>query len=307
MTTQMKRFFALCAVVLGAIALFPNQIVVATDTNAATVTGILNDPNFRSVLQALEQRNETETPAEPVIVTTYGRQAQMMRVDYVLSQPQYMSAITYASAAPNNSQSAQSEMRVFKVNPNTFYEGLRSTSSVGFTGTNVSQAALAFFKLIGVDLDAPGRSISFNNRLGLLFVKATPSDLRTVERTIQALNQVAPQVHLKARFIEVLNPNPELPQVALPRTLTNSSHALMSGILTREQAKDLLQSLAKMPNAGVLAEPEIITTSGRQAQMRGTIIPVHQFFDSPKQMRRRTIESGPFFDSPDDNLTVVIR
>ena len=52
MTTQMKRFFALCAVVLGAIALFPNQIVVATDTNAATVTGILNDPNFRSVLQA---------------------------------------------------------------------------------------------------------------------------------------------------------------------------------------------------------------------------------------------------------------
>ena len=49
----------------------------------------------------------------------------------------------------------------------------------------------------------PGKSVFFNDRLGLLFVKATLSDLDTIERAIQALNQVAPQIHIKSRFIEV--------------------------------------------------------------------------------------------------------
>jgi general secretion pathway protein D len=43
----------------------------------ATLTGILTDPNFRVVLRALEQRSGTETLAEPEVVTTSGRQAQM--------------------------------------------------------------------------------------------------------------------------------------------------------------------------------------------------------------------------------------
>jgi hypothetical protein len=68
---------------------------------------------------------------------------------------------------------------------------------------DVSTAAKTFFQTIGVDLAQPGRSIAFNDRLGLLFVKASPSELDAIDRTIQALNQVAPQVHIKARFIEV--------------------------------------------------------------------------------------------------------
>ncbi len=42
-----------------------------------TVTGILTDPNFRVVINALEQRTGTETLAEPEAVTTSGRQTQM--------------------------------------------------------------------------------------------------------------------------------------------------------------------------------------------------------------------------------------
>ena len=49
----------------------------------------------------------------------------------------------------------------------------------------------------------PGKSVFFNDRLGLLFVKATEDDLDTIDRAIQALDQVAPQVHIKSRFIEV--------------------------------------------------------------------------------------------------------
>ena len=60
-----------------------------------------------------------------------------------------------------------------------------------------------FFSAIGVNLTAAGRSVAFNDKLGLLFVKATPGELDTIERTIQVLNQLAAQVHIKARFIEV--------------------------------------------------------------------------------------------------------
>jgi general secretion pathway protein D len=49
----------------------------------------------------------------------------------------------------------------------------------------------------------PPKSLFFNDRLGLLFVRATMQDLDTIESAIQALNQVAPEVHIKTRFIQV--------------------------------------------------------------------------------------------------------
>jgi general secretion pathway protein D len=63
-------------------------------------------------------------------------------------------------------------------------------------------AARNFFSSLGVNL-LPPKSVFFNDRLGLLFVRATMQDLDTIESAIQALNQVAPQVHIKARFIQV--------------------------------------------------------------------------------------------------------
>ena len=67
---------------------------------------------------------------------------------------------------------------------------------------NVSVSARDFFSTLGVNLFPP-KSIFFNDRLGLLFVRATMQDLDTIESAIQALNQVSPQVHIKARFVQV--------------------------------------------------------------------------------------------------------
>ncbi len=67
---------------------------------------------------------------------------------------------------------------------------------------DVSVAARDFFTTLGVNLAAP-KSIFFNDRLGVLFVRATSQDLDTIEKAIQALNMTPPQVHIKARFIEV--------------------------------------------------------------------------------------------------------
>lgn len=81
--------------------------------------------------------------------------------------------------------------------------GLRYVTQVNLA-SDVSAAARAFFTTLGVNLIAPpGKSVFFNDRLGLLVVRATQDDLDTIEQAIEALNQVAPQVHIKARFIEV--------------------------------------------------------------------------------------------------------
>jgi tetratricopeptide (TPR) repeat protein len=70
------------------------------------------------------------------------------------------------------------------------------------SNVNVSITAQRFFTTLGVNL-APPKSIFFNDRTGVLFVRATSQDLDTIEKAIQALNMTAPQVHIKARFIEV--------------------------------------------------------------------------------------------------------
>jgi hypothetical protein len=77
-------------------------------------------------------------------------------------------------------------------------------TSVTLTNNMVdySLSARNFFSTLGVNLFPP-KSVFFNDRLGLLFVRATMQDLDTIESAVQALNQVAPEVHIKARFVEV--------------------------------------------------------------------------------------------------------
>jgi len=70
--------------------------------------------------------------------------------------------------------------------------------------SQVSAAARTFFTSLGVNLTAPaGKAVFFNDKSGLLFVKATEQDLDTIDKAIQTLNQVPAEVHIKARFIEV--------------------------------------------------------------------------------------------------------
>ncbi len=159
------------------------------------------------------------------------------------------------------------EMRVFKVDTNAFLAAVRD-----YTNMKVSDAAktpdlLKFFSVIGLDLTAHGRSIAFNDRLGLLFVKATPSELDTIESVVQALNQIRPEIHIKARFIEVPKNG-----FVMPPTLTNVAGSPMIGILSSEKTKNLLQSLRKKPGVETLGEPEVTTLGGRQTQMKATDI-----------------------------------
>lgn len=67
-----------------------------------------------------------------------------------------------------------------------------------------SDTVRSFFEAAGVDLAAgTGKAIFFNDRLGVLTVKATLQDLDTIEKAIQTLNMAPPQLTIRAKFLEV--------------------------------------------------------------------------------------------------------
>ena len=190
----------------------------------------------------------------------------------------------------------------------------------------VSAAARAFFTSLGVNLLAPpGKSVFFNERSGILLVRATEQDLDTIDKAIQALNSVAPQVHIKARFIEVqqtdnkqmgfdwylgqfnlgdkvvgqggnpgsvivpnspANPLGAFPGATVGQLLpdggqqifnsglasgaTGATTATITGILTNPNFQVVMHMMDQRSGIETLAEPEVVTTSGRQTQMRAT-------------------------------------
>jgi beta-lactamase regulating signal transducer with metallopeptidase domain/Flp pilus assembly secretin CpaC len=167
-------------------------------------------------------------------------------------------------------------MRSFRVDAHVFTGTLRSIPDL--QTNSVSTMARSLFSKLGVDWESPkGKSVFFNERPGLLFVKATESDLDTIERAIQALNQVGTQVHIKARFLEV--PDGTSQDLVTPNLLTNAPmNALRSetnvwaGLMADEKFKIVLRALEAKPGVETLAEPEAITISGRQTRMRATTI-----------------------------------
>jgi beta-lactamase regulating signal transducer with metallopeptidase domain/tetratricopeptide (TPR) repeat protein len=157
--------------------------------------------------------------------------------------------------------------RTFKVNPNIFPAILGKQT--GLQTNNVSAMARKFFSTLGVDWESPkGKTIFYNDRMGLLFVGATESDLDTIERAIVVLNEVPPQIHIKARFLEV--PKGTVANFGNFLNSTNSTKDTFTGILTATNAKIVLHSLESRKGVETLAEPEVTTLSGRQTQMRAT-------------------------------------
>ena len=195
----------------------------------------------------------------------------------------------------------------------------------------VSRAAINYFASLGVDLDPtrnPGKALFFNDRQGMLIVRATLQDLDMIEAAIQVLNTVPPQINIKSKILEVSQddtkalgfdwylgntlmadgrivgtggtapsmfgqatsanplpggPFPGNPYAATPTTiapsttdqlvtsgLRNPSTTLftLTGILTDPQFRMAIKALQQRQGAELLAQPEVTTTSGRQAQMK---------------------------------------
>jgi beta-lactamase regulating signal transducer with metallopeptidase domain len=164
----------------------------------------------------------------------------------------------------------------FRVNPQTFYADLKRTGVGSDADTNVWSLARKYFESLGVNWESPpGKAFFYGDKRGNLFVKATESDLDKIKRGLSVLGQVTPQVHIKARFIEV----PKGTLSGLPKMVAGTSQLIQSnqrasvtGILTDKNFRIMLRSLEAHDGVKFLAEPEVTTTSGRQTQMRATQI-----------------------------------
>jgi general secretion pathway protein D len=213
--------------------------------------------------------------------------------------------------------------------------GQQSQGGVGgglnfLTKTNnmqdVSRAAISYFETLGVDLDPvrnPGKALFFNDRQGMLVVRATMQDLDIIEAAIEVLNIVPPQVNIKAKFVEIGQtdtkalgfdwylgntlmangavvgqggtapslmggatpgnpgalpfPSPGILPASTDQLLTSGLQNgttptlfTLTGILTDPQFRVAIRALQQRQGTEVLAQPEVTTTSGRQAQMKAT-------------------------------------
>jgi beta-lactamase regulating signal transducer with metallopeptidase domain/Flp pilus assembly secretin CpaC len=205
--------------------------------------------------------------------------------------------------------------RVFAVDPRTFAASLKAAGvDVGGSTNPAEQIVPAlrnFFASLGVDMKSPpGKSVFYKDTTGRLFVRATKDDLDIVERAIEALNSVPPQVHIKARFIEVtrddsnalgfdwylgqfnggknvsgngggsLSTNVPVsaanPLGVFPGKTASSvvvpAVAKITGILSDPNFRVVLHALQQRDGVESLAEPDVTTISGRQTQMRATQI-----------------------------------
>jgi len=246
-------------------------------SNPPAARGVLADPNFQAAIHKLKQRTGSETMPEPEVTTTsirgqnrVNRAPASATFDILGDAPaSEESKEAFDHPASTNKSDEKLFSRVFKVDPNSLHYnfGIGSSSESNSVADIIKRLA----GRAGVNFDSPaGRVIVYNERSGLLFVKAPQSDLDALEHVILKVDTTPRQVHIKARFIEVPMEIAKTFEQSLK--MTNGSERNLYGILRGQEFKAIIRSMNSTPGCETLAEPEITTLSGRQTQMRATSV-----------------------------------
>jgi beta-lactamase regulating signal transducer with metallopeptidase domain len=205
---------------------------------------------------------------------------------------------------PRTEEDQQLFARTYRVDPSTFLDALRSISAHNPNApSGVGELMREFFASAGVDfskdvvtvgasgLPQPAsKALFFNDRTGLLLVRATMEDLDIVEKAIQVLNTAPPQVLIEARLLEInslelkslqhdeanwralTNKVPVLGDIPTLGRLFRSESGVgrtnsglgTTGTLTPKQLRALLQTFEQGQRGKLLAAPRVTTLSGRQ-------------------------------------------
>lgn len=176
--------------------------------------------------------------------------------------------------------------RTFKVDPNTFIQGLDGVfaNPVNQQGAPMNKPSLHesirnFFIAAGVDFGTnqftkiadepmrPQKAIFFNDRTGVLFVRATLRELDLVEAALQALNLTPPQVNIRSEVIELKTRKDLDSIVGLLKKIQGGE---LRPALTDPEFRRFRNELEKGPLAtdfALVKLPQVTTLSGRTARV----------------------------------------
>ena len=226
-------------------------------------------------------------------------------------QPIARKAARNQSGKPDAENAKSLFTRRFKVDPNTFLQGLekqfggQESGVTPFDASNLATVTQEYIRAClakeGLQLKPPAFCF-YNDRTGILLVRATANDLELIEQVVQQVNKAPPQVTIETRIAEipdevaaqllmipfVMIPFAEAPNepwpfgadetgvnpiVALAQTNKNvrvdsSRPKLQMGFLTEPQEKQLRRAMEQQAGVEVLAAPRVTTLSARQAQIQ---------------------------------------
>jgi hypothetical protein len=183
--------------------------------------------------------------------------------------------------------------RHFWVDTTMFADALLPTTP-DLQTNDVPTMAKHFFSQLGVNMELPGKAVFYSEGMSELFVTATPKDMDTIEEAIQAFNRPLPQLHIKARFLKA----PKGTVAGLGNFLNSTNFTAgqfkFKGILNEADMRTILRSLESRKDVEALAEPEVITISGRQTEMRATSEAEADIVNDV--VVKRAMETGPVLD-----------
>jgi beta-lactamase regulating signal transducer with metallopeptidase domain len=177
--------------------------------------------------------------------------------------------------------------------------------------TELHKAFRNYLLTFGIDLSGKGKSVFYNDRTGILMVRASSDDLALVAQVAERINVHPQQLVIDMKVVEVPGsgnladdveafvPGPlsTFKNVWPDQVVTTGSMAL----LTETQLRAVTGALEKARGASILATPRITTLSGRQAQIKvvSTMNIVTSFdtaVSGPVKPITTAVEVGPIVD-----------
>jgi len=266
---------------------------------AGAVAGAEADISATTVTINPELRDVTLGQALDTIVKMANRPIRYSVEDY---------GILFTSGGPEN---PVLHTRWFKIDPNTFMHRVKESAAKKFDAWEgnwplhpgasediATELVRTYLHDAGILLNPP-RKIAFNDRLGVLMVRATWEELDVIEQTVAVLNTAPLQVLIEVKFCEVTEESFKalgfdflLGSVASGplgapaergrnsdssqnradsnhrNALTNASSDSLTGILTPQQFAVILRAMEQRQGVNILATPKVITPTGRQAQLK---------------------------------------
>ncbi|HRI13480.1 MAG TPA: M56 family metallopeptidase [Verrucomicrobiota bacterium] len=182
--------------------------------------------------------------------------------------------------------STQLYTRTYRVNATSFLQGIQAVIGLPLDptvtdpkvrGGQIQKLVKEYFIACGVEFPssetsagtdplANQRALFFNDRTGILFVRAPLEDLEVVQKAVEALNVAPPQIQLETKFVEIASDGSDL-SIASDQFYADRDSNSFAAIFSPSNLDAFLKSLEQRPGTRILAAPKVTTLSGRQAQI----------------------------------------